>query len=143
MEESGNIETKWPSTPWDLLRLAISDLEKCEADPLYKIDMDIWHEYDKHRNVCLVCLAGSVWAKTMGTDHLMPFRDFKLFPTSKHIGAIDDFRTGDITSGLNKFDLDLCHREEKAKIVQYRTDREIFKLQMLILAEYLESEYGD
>jgi hypothetical protein len=42
----------------DLLELALSDLEKVEALPKYKVDMMQWHT--SIGGVCAVCLAGSV-----------------------------------------------------------------------------------
>ena len=64
------METKniLPSKPWNLIRLAIKDLEKCEIDPNYKIDMDVWHlppneHISSDDGKCWVCLAGSVMAK--------------------------------------------------------------------------------
>jgi hypothetical protein len=46
----------------DLLELALSDLEKVEALPKYKVDMMQWHT--SIGGVCAVCLAGSVLAMT-------------------------------------------------------------------------------
>jgi len=58
-----------PSRVSDLIRLAIKDLEVCEADPLYEIDLSYWHMYDQKNKVCLVCLAGALMAKSLGVEY--------------------------------------------------------------------------
>lgn len=50
---------KPPKTLWQLLELALTDLEKAEKSKKHKIDMDVWY---KPNGVCTVCLAGSVMA---------------------------------------------------------------------------------
>ena len=54
---------KLPDTEKELLKLAIVDLEACEEDPLYRINMAWWCA--PQREFCAVCLAGSVMAKTL------------------------------------------------------------------------------
>ena len=63
-----------PNKTSELIRLAVSDLEKCEKDKSYEINMCAWHteNYDS----CAVCLAGSVMAKTLEEDwgaHIEPY----------------------------------------------------------------------
>jgi len=60
-----------PDKIGDLIRVAIKDLEECEADPNYLIEMDYWH-YPVglgNKKICMVCLARSVMAKTIGVDY--------------------------------------------------------------------------
>ena len=52
-----------PDKPSELIRLALSDLEKCEGDSRYEVDMNEWHVPTQKGHVCYVCLAGSVMAK--------------------------------------------------------------------------------
>lgn len=56
--------TELPSKLSDLLALALNDLKAVEADPNYTVDMKNWHRPDK--DVCAVCLAGAVMAKSLG-----------------------------------------------------------------------------
>jgi len=67
---------KLPSKLGDLIRLAIKDLERCEADSTYQIEMEGWYTYDEESGIYKVCLAGAVLAKTLEMDP-----DESLFPT--------------------------------------------------------------
>lgn len=49
----------------DRILLALHDLELCEADPNYEIEMGNWHV--PWKGICEVCLSGSVMAKTLRT----------------------------------------------------------------------------
>lgn len=51
-----------PTRLSDAIEMALTDLEKCEKDPRYVIDMGNWHF--PRRGVCHVCFAGSVMAQT-------------------------------------------------------------------------------
>lgn len=67
-----------PREPSKLIRLAVGDLKKCEEDSRYEIDMSGWHvpdfvedvkEYnDSEVEVCNVCFAGAIMAKTLDCD---------------------------------------------------------------------------
>lgn len=48
------------------IRVAITDVKKCEADPAYELDMSEWHRPFGFGAMCRVCLAGSVMAQTLG-----------------------------------------------------------------------------
>lgn len=53
-----------PDDPGELLNLALDDLEACEQDPAYEIDMWVWHVPSRlGSGLCYVCLAGSVIAQ--------------------------------------------------------------------------------
>ena len=83
-----------PNKPSELIRLALSDLEECEQDPKYAVDMGSWHRPVGAQ--CLVCLAGSVMAKTMKVpqhnfetpDNHVEFRKLRF---------LNDIRSGDGT----------------------------------------------
>lgn len=51
-----------------LIRLAIEDLGRCEADERYEINMHTWHLPSPSGEVCQVCLAGSVMAGSLSVD---------------------------------------------------------------------------
>lgn len=48
-----------------LILLALSDLQKCESSPHYRVDMNKWHEYDEKTNQTIVGWEGSIMAQTM------------------------------------------------------------------------------
>lgn len=91
-----------PSKPSALIRVALADLAKCELSSKYEIRMGTWHEPDIDCTLpCEVCLAGSVIAKSLNADparHIRP----EDFPGSvcQKLNALDEFRKGDIVSGL-------------------------------------------
>lgn len=49
----------------DLIEVALADLDACESDERYEINMHVWH--DVKGDKCSVCLAGAVMAKTLGS----------------------------------------------------------------------------
>jgi hypothetical protein len=60
---------KLPNKLSALLRLAVSDAQKCEADPRYELDMGRWHEPitwegNDGKDRCAVCMAGAILAQT-------------------------------------------------------------------------------
>jgi len=101
--------------PSSLIRLALADLKKCEADPAYKIDMDNWHLPISNRTgsntVCHVCFAGAVLAKTLGAS---PFDDvtpsgyllyrtpdeFHSSETAQRIVSLNGFRRGYVVEAV-------------------------------------------
>lgn len=56
-----------PTKASEAIRLALADLEKCEANPHYRINMGLWHGRKASTGPCYVCLAGAVMAQTLGT----------------------------------------------------------------------------
>lgn len=87
--------------PSQLLELALRDLEAVEQLPDYCVDMSCWHTRKTARHPCLVCLAGSVMANTLG----MPL-DESAGPgafserTRHYLEALEDFRCGCVTRGV-------------------------------------------
>ena len=139
-------KNKLPNTPWELIRLALHDLELCEASPKYKINMSAWHYHIG--DYCKVCFAGAVMAKTLETPKYIsiPNNVFYNDDTLDKLNAINFFRLGLIYNGLNamNFNTDL-YEIESYKITThiYGLSPNEFKIQMELLACYLEGEYGD
>ena len=55
----------------ELLLVALEDLEKIEANNLYRVNMNIWHDPIPKANGedgCLVCFAGGVMAYSLGAS---------------------------------------------------------------------------
>lgn len=58
------LEDTLPELPSALIRLAVKDLEACQHDKRYHINMRTWHCAEElGLEVCTVCLAGSVLAQ--------------------------------------------------------------------------------
>lgn len=132
--------TNLPDKPSALIRLALADLRKCEADPAYEIDMDAYHQPEHGK--CVVCLAGAVMACDLDVSRFRVFApaSFERSIAMKLI-ALNQFRTGDVTCGLNVLklpdntiappNLDRC-------VTPYDVDQEMFYMDMAKLADDLE-----
>ena len=130
--------TTLPDKPSDLIRVAIADLEKCEADPSYSIDMSEWHR--PSGEVCRVCLAGAVMAKTQATDPREDVSPGSI--TDGHdwnaLRSLDDFRTGDWGCALEFWGIDQVPAGlVRHKVIRYSNDPALFKADMLKAAEIL------
>ena len=98
--------SKLPDKPSELIRVALADLEKCEADPRYLIDMDRWHSGIRHdsNEPCAVCFAGSVMAQRLGADHRYYISGPGRFDEDEgKLHALNAFREGRIAAGLIAF----------------------------------------
>lgn len=90
-----------PSKLSDVIELAVRDLEACEADPRYVVDMNTWHE--TFPRSCGVCLAGAVMAKTLET----PWRETRVpadFPDDddwNRLWALNSVRKGHVDEALH------------------------------------------
>ena len=140
--------TELPEKDSDLIRLAVADLEKCEAMPdVYKVDMGDWHLPVWNLTVdeaprCSVCLAGAVLAQT--------------FEVPSNVPAVPGSRIGDTEIDGNETErllqLDMYRRgidDSLSKLVPrkrwivppyYRDAPAEFKLAMLRIADELEEE---
>ena len=83
---------------WQLLQLAIDDAKEIQKDPVYELEMTVWHTRSLARPaVCRVCLAGAVMVRELGA---LPHQ--QLDPTSfgddesitNKLNAINDLRNG-------------------------------------------------
>jgi hypothetical protein len=124
--------------PSELLELALNDLEKCESDPKYKIEMSNWLE---HRDeVCEVCMAGAVMAQTLKCYHLKEatpenFTDL----WEGRFDAIDSFRIGYIAQGFDDLDLEFPDDlPQRIEVTHYIDDDVKFKKDMRGLIELLK-----
>lgn len=133
-----------PDKPSDLIRLAMLDLAKVEADPFYKVDMSDWHNGGRRNHpVCHVCLAGAVMARSLKTP-------FEADITPAHfdgdipdkLAALDEFRQGEIAYGLSSMRLekpDGLHGY--MDVPSYERSPEKFRISMIVMADILE-EHG-
>lgn len=130
-----------PDKPSELIRLALSDLRKCEGDPNYEIRMEEWHRPGTDGETCWVCLAGSVMAKSLNAE-----RDCFLYPTDfgtegwKKLQALNSFRNGNLVYGLQYLGI---HEKPgiafTTRITSYSDNREQFHLDMESLAALLQN----
>ena len=131
-----------PDKPSDCLELALKDLANAERRKNVSINMDTYHTYSEFENECLVCLAGSVMIgtlkgkiddKSIDTDSFGDNNGYKLI-------ALDEFRTGDVQSGLKYF----SHLFKKVDFIpkdfdatSYHVDKMKFKREMRKLVRNL------
>lgn len=127
----------------DLLELAIEDLEKCEANGRYDIDMGHWHL--PLRDGCAVCLAGGIMAQTMGVDVKTKVRyPWHRWPDyiAARMCALNSLREGEIARALEH----IGRGSEPHPFtnenypVPYEKDPEAFKSVMRCIANDLRRE---
>lgn len=153
-----------PDKPSELLILAMTDLEACENDPNYRINMDHWCNYEDTNNgrVCEVCLAGAFLAKSTKYLPMQPnvtnvtasYRDHMLEANGKipvkikdKMSAIDEFRCGYLVNGLNWLDIPVPDSIPDSFNISYftlsnmsRNKREEWKLHMCTIIGILKAE---
>ena len=89
-----------PDKPSEMIRLALADLRKCEADPAYGVDMGLCHE--PIDGVCYVDLAGAVMAQRLGADKTAEYapKDFDR-ETEKKLKALGRLQWGTVGVALD------------------------------------------
>lgn len=124
-----------PNKPSELIRLALSDLEKCQKMKSRGINMTTWRSVEKN-GVCYVCFAGAVM------DRTLKLKDTNLLDLPSKIKdkliALNYFRQGLVYYGLISlgiFELFKC-----VKIPTFRGQGIPFKKAMYKLANDLEKE---
>ena len=121
-----------------LIKVGIRDIKQCERDPQYEIHMYAWHE--PAGNVCYVCLAGAVLAKSLGVSPDtyscgMDLGDEVVRKTE----ALNEVRTGNVSGAICA--LTDCSNGEQFNrpITHYKSNPARFKSEMLQLAADLEA----
>ena len=118
---------------------ALEDLEACERDFRYRINMHKWHTPGE--NQCHVCLAGSVMAKrydaAIDCSHAPD-----CFPPCSMLVALDDFRKGAIYIALIYLGLRVPSvLSGRACVTDYKDNPAAFKSDMRRMAALL-AEHG-
>ena len=112
-----------------ILSMALDDFELINKDPNYEINMSTWHYQKGELELCEVCLAGSLLAKT-----------FK-FPISEDtmdkLKAINSIRWGDLVQALHE--LGLTKEQEAINEITNITKQSKFYAVELILGESIYS----
>lgn len=128
----------YPERFSDMILLALEDLEKCEKNPLYIIDMTNWYRHEGE--TCKVCLAGSVMAQSFGLNQTEEGRNRRIPPSKfgtiadMKLTALENVRVGDVQSALlNYYHFEPDKREKIDRYVDEYGVREV-------IHEYEESE---
>lgn len=130
-------ETKLPDKPSALIRVALADLEKCEKDPRYEIEMDHWHQAN---GVCKVCLAGSVMAKSLGAEPSKGFGPSD-FDQDQKLRALDCFRTGWIKDALFLMGFQVPYSfQHDRPVTPYAFSPDRFKATLSAISDELEAQ---
>lgn len=106
----------------DLMRLALDDLTKVEADPRYKVDMRQWFKWKDY--VCHVCFAGAVMAQTM-EEPITGISAPQYYPydISRKLRALDLIRVGNVFSACREMDIPVAQRTvEDRDVTGYAID---------------------
>ena len=132
-------------TVHDLIIVAIEELEKHEQLQGYRIRMDVYHDYNSRGDYCHVCLGGAFLAGAFPENRQTSFEIVsRIFTNDKQVSlafrrrmrALDSFRIGYIDGALGRLEITATKYEDFAFLVNYYQCPELFKTQMLCLAEY-------
>lgn len=127
-----------PNKPSELLKLALSDMELVEQDPRYKIDMGFWHMPIK--NKCVVCLAGSVMAKTLKIPPKKEKEPYDMLEIREKLLMIDRLRKGYFPTLLNTNLPDFYDDSELEIMSNEPRQRKKWKEHMCTIIGILEAE---
>jgi hypothetical protein len=146
--------TKLPLLPSALIRVALEDLAKCEAQPdKFKVEMNWWYKPPCNEgDVCHVCMAGAVIANRF-LDDVRPsviLNRYEVIPglndlpeTSitdlKALIALNDFRVGGLAAGLSRLGIEKpADFPHFIGITDYGIDPVAFRAELGALATMLE-----
>lgn len=125
----------------ELIDVALADLEKVEADPLYEVDMGEWHQPRGPK--CSVCFAGSVMAKTCDVDPMENQDPYGFSPRNivKFL-ALNEARSGYVRTALHQLGhgYDVLGGLPTYSVVEYRIDPEMFKSGMRLISQQLKEK---
>ena len=127
-----------PDLPSALIRAALLDLRACEADPLYSIYMYDWHT--PRMNVCYVCLAGAVMAKSLQADvgvHTLPCNYGP--DLNDKLNALNELRVGDVSLAMDTLEI-YPYAVRDREITEYIDNPIGFHAEMNALADDLQKE---
>lgn len=156
--------TQLPKKDSALIRLAVHDLELVEKDDKYVVEMGQWHQptfidnadcFDEHDvEFCEVCFAGAVMAKTLKYN-----LEYQVFPDEVGDGPNDDrfafldrirnyyFEANDLgfpddmyIDDIRKSASSIKDFVDSMNKVKYDKDPDLFKKNMLAIADKLEEE---
>lgn len=132
-----------PNKPSELLNLALNDLELCEKDSKYVINMGTWHLPEEED--CLVCLAGAVMAKSLDCDidaEISPSEMKLLASDQAKLNALDRVIKGDVGGFLGGCGVDRLRASQYAyiSVIFYDDNPVLFKETLRDLAGELKED---
>lgn len=134
-----NYRLRPPKKASELLKLALADLAKVEANPQFQIDMGEWFT-PRGNETCAVCFAGAVMASTIGCD-VTKF----LCPTDVTPGwtaalqALNEFRRGKIERAYSDLKREVPHGiPARIEVPPYYRDPKAWRQEMNALVAMLE-----
>lgn len=158
-----NLPDRLPRRPSALIRAALADLAKVEADPTYAVDMTSWHgmnwvnpihpdaaedREEDMRELCCVCLAGAMMAKTFKVpygDSATPRQLLLMEEVSagdmNALEALDELRAGNVHGAFRDLRMDVPTAfvgRAYVEVADYDQDRAEFRADMERLADELE-----
>lgn len=122
-----------PHKPSRLIYLALADLAAIEADPRYRVRMNVCHQ--PLNGLCIVNLAGAVIARSLGFDpseYVVP-GDLGRCPALK-LRAINSLSTGKVRIALGYLHLRNRRDVDETDVTSYVKDPGQFRADMLSLA---------
>ena len=129
-------------SPSELLRCALTDLMRCNNDPLYNIEMGSWHSpHTGGSNQCDVCLAGSVMAQSLGANavHWLMPANYK-GEVQAPLLALDSMRMGSVGAAFHQLGLNPEQgRNFSCGITPWEISPTNFLVQMFQLADDLDA----
>ena len=136
MNTTDTTPTTLPDKPSALIRVALADLRKVERDKRYKVDMANWHEPGV--DVCYVCLAGAVMAKSIRIDPKASCTPKGTEHSSK-LYALNRLREGRVGWAFHNLGIRDDGNKFDRYITVYSFDPEAFHADMNKLADDLEA----
>jgi len=144
-------ERSLPNLPSVLIRLALDDLEAVERDPRYVVWMGMWHQpisngrflnyFQTDRDVCAVCLAGAVMARSLGFSPDQDLTPSQVPSEVRSLHSLDYFRTGAVAEALEHLGFQLPPNQSKrVHIPDYDLYPDDFKAALRDLADRLAAE---
>jgi len=134
----------------ECLRVALRDLKSCMRSNKYQIDMGKWFRLNGGK--CVVCMAGSVMAKTCQLTPHAPDPDIlygpDMYPNTaplsehdqKRLDAINSLREGRIFAACREIQADLPRfMADEVEVVDFDEDPDQFLQDMKDLADHLEA----
>jgi hypothetical protein len=140
-----------PDKPSELIRLAIGDLCKVEKNPIYRINMNVWHSPNYKDMICEVCLAGAVMAGSLDANPSFLTSPLDYCEPSIYckLQALDKFRRGTFLEGVSYLErAGAISSDERVKLEEllgakpherHEENSAQFKSDMLALANFFES----
>lgn len=151
---------KLPEKTSALIRVALADLIKCEADDRFVIDMNYWHSHMRvepgnTEKRCFVCLAGAALSQTAAIPHEWATNDVwdalaRNDANRQRVFALDCVREGNIVTAVERVEAWTTNpvdravklrRIEDAHRYEYRSysdDPDAFKVWLELVAADLE-----